>query len=266
MNLSGQDLHILGEVRRIIGWDSKTKLVANNDYTVELWQGSFEYFPGFVQALDNADMIFGTEPNQVETLQVFTGRKVHLVVHPVFVKRLKSLTVRKPQKYLSVVSHRYDNYHAAPSYAIKGFGHPTRLIGYDRNNDRQQYSTMTYYQDIKDATNFMDYTDYLHESIVVVDPFTLTSQNRTGWECAALGVPLVGSDRTYSVQQCFPFTMCSPYNIGEMRRLVKRLIDDLEFRKKVIDYAREKVEMVGYESTLKKYLTALQEGSPKIEI
>ena len=41
VNLSGQDLHIVGEIKEALGKDSKTKLVANNDYTMELWQHSF---------------------------------------------------------------------------------------------------------------------------------------------------------------------------------------------------------------------------------
>ncbi len=266
VNMSGQDMFILGEVRKVLGWNSKTKLVANNDYTVELWQGSFEYLPAYAQAIANADMVFGTEPNQVETMQVLTKRKVHLITHPCFVKRLKTMSTKKPQKYLSVVSHRYDNYNSVPSLSIKGLGHPTRLIGYDRNSDKLQYSTMIYYEDIKDATNYMDFCDQLLESKVVVDPFTLTSQNRTGWDCAAMGIPMVGSDRTYSVQQCFPFTSCSPFDIGTMRKMVKRLLEDEEFRKKVIDYAKEKVEMVSYESSKAKYLAALEEGSPSIDI
>ncbi|RKX65200.1 MAG: hypothetical protein DRP42_05130 [Tenericutes bacterium] len=266
VNLSGQDLHLLGEVREVLGKDSKTKLVANNDYTLELWSNSVDYFQTFKREIDHADIIFGTEPHQVGALETLLGRKVHLIVHPCFVKRLKSLSHPRQKDAISVVSHRYDQYNRQPSLAVKGLGPRTRLIGYDENSDSKKYLTSTCYNEIHAGTNYMDFCTQLMESKVVVDPFTFTSQSRTGWDCAALGVPMVGSDRNYSANVCFPYTTCSPYDIKEIRRLTKKLLEDEEFRKKVIDYAKEKVEYVSYESSKKKYLAALEEGSPKIEV
>jgi len=56
INMSGQDIHLVGEVRDILGNDSKTKIVVNNDYTVELWQSSFDYPPTLRRELQYADM------------------------------------------------------------------------------------------------------------------------------------------------------------------------------------------------------------------
>ena len=266
VNLSGQDIHILGDIRDKIGWDSKTKIVANNDYTCELWQSSFDYLTTLRRELKNADMLFGTEPNQVDTLEVLTGRKIHLITHPCFVKRLKTLTPKKEPSFLSVVWHRYDNYSAIPSLSVKDFGYTTRLVGYDSNSDNKKYVTSCNYNQLMQGTNYMDFCDQLLESKVVVDPFTLTSQSRTGWDCAALGVPMVGSDRCYSVQKCFPMTAVPPYNMKKMREMVKKLLTDDKFRQEVIDYAKNAVEYVSYENSKKKYLKALEEGSPKIDI
>ncbi len=268
INMSGQDVHLIGEVREILNEDNpnNTKIVANNDYTVELWQSSFDYPPTLRRELEHADMIFGTEPNQVGSLEVLTGRKVHTIVHPCFVKRLKTLRPKRKVNAVSVVSHRYDNYNITPSLAIKGLGCTTRLMGYDENTDRKKWVTLTCYNKILKAENYMIFCEQLMEGRVVVDPFTLTSQSRTGWDCAALGVPLVGSDRNYSVQKCFPFTAVSPYDIRAMRKMVKKLLTNEDFRKKVIDYAKDAVEYVSYESSIKKYMDALKEGSPKIEI
>jgi len=51
-----------------------------------------------------------------------------------------------------------------------------------------------------------------------------------------------------------------------MREMTKKLLHDEKFRKEVIEYAREAVEYVSYENSIKKYLKALEEGSPNIEI
>jgi len=266
VNLSGQDIHIVGDIREVLGKDTKTKIIANNDYTVELWQGSFDYLSTLRREIQYADVLFGTEPYQVGLLEVLTKRKVHQITHPCFVKRLKTLTPKDSKDVISVVWHRYDGYSIPPSIAVNGLGYDTRLIGYDPNVDKRKFLTTCHYNTILQGTNYMDFCDHLLESKVVVDPFTLTSQSRTGWDCAALGVPLVGSDRNESVRHCFPFTMCDPHDIKEIRRLTKKLLEDEEFRKKVIDYAKEKVEIVSYESCKEKYLKALVEGSPKINI
>lgn len=259
INLSGQDIQIVPAVREILGKNSKTKLVANNDYTVELWQKSFEYLPMLKREIDHADMLFGTEPNQVGTMEVLMERKIHQITHPCFTRRLKTLTPKRNLPVISVVSHRYDHYDIIPSLAVKGHGLKTRLIGYEKNSDPRQYATMTYYNEIQSAENYMAFCDQLQESRLVVDPFTLTSQSRVGWDCAALGVPLVGSDRNYSVQKCFPKTMVPPFNIKAMREMVEKLLKDEAFRKEVIDYAREAVDYVSYENSKLKYFKALEE-------
>lgn len=267
INLSTQDIHLVKEVRNILGPDSPTKIVVNNDYTVELWAnsgGAFEFPATLAHELEGADMIFGTEPNMVGTLEVLTGRKVHLIVHPGFIKRLKTLTPKRKLDVVSVVHHRYDNNGIIPGVAMKNIGLKTRLIGYDSSSDRGRFSTETLYNYILAGTNYMDFCQQLMESKVVLDPFTLTSQSRVGWDCAALGVPLVGSYRNYSVQQCFPRTMVSPHNAKEMREMVQKVLTDDKFRQEVIDYAREKVEMINYENSKSAYLEALKEGSPKL--
>ena len=157
VNLSGQDLQIPGIIKEKIGNSSSTKIVGNNDYTMELWQGSFDYLPIVRRELSNVDVLFGTEPNQVDTLEVLTGRKIHLIVHPCFVKRLKTLQPKRKQDILSVVSHRYDNYNVMPSLAVKDFGLKTRLIGYDPSSDKKKFVTSTCYNYILQGTNYMDF-------------------------------------------------------------------------------------------------------------
>lgn len=266
VNLSGQDVHILGDIKAALPEGSKTKIVANNDYTVELWQNSFDYISTYERELQYADMLFGTEPYQVGALEVLSKRKVHNIVHPCFVKRLKTLVPKNESNRLSVVWHRYDNYSVVPSLAVKDLGLSTYLIGYDPGSDPKKFLTSCHYNYVLPGTNYMEFCDQLMQSKVVVDPFTLTSQSRVGWDCAALGLFLVGSDRNYSVRKCYPFTMCPPHDIKRMRELVKRGLNDEAFREKVIKYAQNAVEYVSYDSSRLKYFRALEEGSTKVEI
>jgi len=266
VNMSGQDMFVPNAIRDIIGWDSKTKIVANNDYTVELWAGSFDIPEAWKHNYDGADMVFGTEPYQVGALETLLKRKVYLITHPCFVKRLQTLRPNKKTDFISVVSHRYDNNVVSPSIAVRGIKDThTRLVGYDAGADKKPYVTSACYRHLMSGTNYMDFCEQLMESVVVVDPFSVTSQSRVGWDCAAMGLPLVGSDRNYSTRICFPKTICDPFDVKEIRRLTKKLLTDEEFKKEVIEYAQKAVEIVNYENSKARYLEKLEEGSTKIE-
>jgi hypothetical protein len=265
VNMSAQDLHIPQTIRDHIGPNSKTKIVCNNDYTCELWGASFDAPLAWKHYYDAADMIFGTEPYQVGALEILLNRKVHLITHPCFVKRLKTLSVPKVQNQIAVMAHRYDMNIVTPSIAVSNIpGYKTVLIGYEQGADKRGYVTQCCYNTILSGTNYMDFCNQLMESKVVVDPFTLTSQSRTGWDCAAMGVPMVGSDRNHSARICFPKTSCDPFDIKKIRELTLKLLNDEAFRKEVIDYAKNAVEIVNYENSKANYLKALEEGSPKL--
>ena len=267
VNMSGQDMHIPQKVRDKIGKDSKTKIVCNNDYTLELWSASFDYPEGWKHSYDAADMIFGTEPYQVGALEILLDRKVYLITHPCFVKRLKTLRPKNKTNFISVVAHRYDNNVIVPSIAVSNIPNTrTRLVGYDQNADKKKYVTSCCYNHIVPGTNYQDFCEQLQESSVVADPFSLTSQSRTGWDCASMGVPMIGSDRNYSARICYPYTSCDPYDVKKIKELTIKLIEDEEFQKKVTDYAQKAVEIINYENSVKRYLEKLSLGSNKPEV
>ena len=98
------------------------------------------------------------------------------------------------------------------------------------------------------------------ESKIVYDPFTFHSYNRAIVECAALGIPVVGSNRTQSVNVCYPFTKVDPYDVNSARKLIEKLLNDEEFRNKVINHAKEVSEYYNHENSMEKYLTALEDS------
>jgi len=263
VNLSGQDWHLVNNIRELIGKDSSTKIVANCDYVTELWQNSFDYLDTMRRELTGADMLFGTEPYMCGALAELTGRKVFEIPHPTHVKRLKSLTKRESNDYLSVNWHRYDNFTMIPSLAARNHGLKTQLIGYEVGSDKRRWTTSPLYDRIIGSTNFLDFCETLMESKLVYEPFTLNSYGRTTVETAALGIPTVGSDRVASIRQCFPKTMCNPYDVQKSRELIEKVIKDEKFRDEVVEYANNAVEHYNFENSSARYLAALSECEKK---
>ena len=259
VNMSTQDIQEVANIREKIGKDSKTKLVVNNDYTTEMWGNAFGSPSTMAREISHADMIFGTEYYQVTALTELTGKKVFIIPHPADVRRLKALPQIPKKDIISTIWRRYDKHSYIPSLATRNHGLTTQLIGFDKNQDPKTWLTTTLYDYVFAGTNYFDYCDQMRESSIVYDPFTYHSFNRGAIDCAAMGVPLVGSNRTQSVNVCYPFTKVDPYDVSGARKLIQQLLTDDAFYKKVIDHAAKSVEYYNHENSMEKYLMALSE-------
>ena len=260
VNLSGQDIHLVSDIKEKIVEGSNTKVVANNDYTSELWTNSFDFPSTMRREISSADMVFGTEYFQTSALSELLDRKVYIIPHPADVRRLKSLPKLPKKDVLSVVWRRYDNHAYVPSLVVRNHGLKTQLIGYDKGLDKKNYITTTLYDKVYSGTNYFDFCDFLRESKIVYDPFTLHSYSRTTVDTAALGVAVVGSNRTQSVNICYPYTKVDPYDVASARRLIEKLLTDEDFYNLVVETALEKVEFYNHTNSKDRYLIALYES------
>jgi len=260
VNMSTQDIPEIANIREKLKEDGKTKLVANNDYTTEMWSKSFGSFETMRREIRDADMVFGTEYYQVTALSEVADRKIFIIPHPADVKRLKNLPKIPKKNIISTLWRRYDNHAMVPSLAVRNNGMTTQLIGYDKSVDPKTWLTTTQFDYVFAGTNFFDFCDQMRESEIVYDPFTYHSYNRAIVDCAAMGVPVVGSNRTQSVNVCYPYTKVDPYDITEARKMINKLQEDEVFRKKVIDHAQEVVEYYNHINSKEKYLLALEES------
>jgi len=257
VNLSAQDVHLINDIRERLGPDSKTKLVVNNDYTTEIWGSAFEYVGTLCRELQGTDMLFGTEYFQSTALTEISGKRVFVVPHPCDVKRLKSLPKMPAKNIISAIWRRYDNNYYIPALMVRNQGLTTQLIGYDNKIDRKVYLATTLYDSVIAGTNYFDFCDQLRESKIVLDPFTFHSYSRTTVDTAALGVAVVGSNRTQSMNVCYPHTTIDPWDVKKARDLIKKLNEDEEFYKLVVETALEKSEYYNHLNSKGRYLEAL---------
>ncbi len=257
VNMSPQDMHLVGNVRERLGENSKTKIVLNNDFTTELWQNAFEYPTTMSREMNHADMIFGTEYFQTTAITEISGRKCYVIPHPADVRRLKSLPEIPKKEIITTIWRRYDNFSFIPSLMSRNHGLTTQLIGYDKNIDKKTWFTTTLYDYVCAGTNYFDFCDQMRESKIILDPFTLHSFSRATVDTAALGVAVVGSNRTQSMNVCYPYTLIDPYDVIGARKLIRKLQEDKEFYKKVVDTAKERVEFYNIVNSKERYLSSL---------
>jgi len=260
VNLSAQDVYLLGDIKEALGENSKTKLIVNNDYTTEMWGKAFDYPTMLERELRYPDMVFGTEYFQITALAEISGRKCYVIPHPADIRRLKSLSELPKQPVISTLWRRYDNNSYIPSLVARNHGLTTQLIGYDKNVDPRFHLTTTLFDYVLAGTNYFDFCDQLRESQIIYDPFTYHSYSRTTVDTAALGVAVVGSDRTQSMQMCYPYTCVDPYDVNKARLLIDKLLEDKDFYKKVVDTALEMSEFYNHTNSKERYLVALHDS------
>jgi len=260
VNMSPQDLPLIQRVRKELGKNSKTKLVINNDFTEELWGTSYEFPEVLEKLLEDADMIFGTEYNQASGLSELAQRRVYVIPHPADIKRLKAISPIPKKDIISTIWRRYDRFSYVPSLVVRNHGLTTQLIGYDKDKDPKVYMTTALYDYVLAGTNYFEFCDQLRESKIVYDPFTFTSYSRTTVDTAALGIPVVGTDRTQSMQICYPYTCVSPYDVAKSRKLIERVMNDEEFRDLVIATAKRNCEFYNHVNSRERYLVALHDS------
>jgi len=260
INMSAQDVHLAGDIRKLIGDNSKTKLIMNNDYTTEMWGRSFLYPTTIGRELQYPDMLFGTEYFQTTAVAELAGRKVFIIPHPADIRRLKSLMPIPKKNVISVIWRRYDNHVYIPSLMVRNHGLTTQLIGYDQKIDPKTHLTTTLYDYVFSGTNFFDFCDQLRESKIVVDPFTFHSYSRATVDTAAMGVAVVGSNRTQSMQVCYPYTLVDPYDVHTARKLIRKLLNDKEFYSKVVTTAKKNSEFYNHTNSKERFLLSLKEA------
>ena len=260
VNMSPQDVNLVSTIREQIGENSKTKLILNNDFTAELWGLSFDYPETIGREISSADMLFGTEYFQTTALSELSGRKCYVIPHPADVKRLKSLTPKPKQDIISTIWRRYDNYSYVPSLAVRNHGLTTRLIGFDKNIDKRVYLTTTLFDYVLAGTNYFDFCSQMSESKIVYNPFTFHSYDRSTIDCAAMGVAVIGSNRTQSMNVCYPHTIVNPYDVTKTRQLIKRLLEDEKFYDLVVRTAQEQSEFYSHKNSRERYLASLDDS------
>jgi len=257
INLASFDIPLVNTLKNKLGANSRTKIVANNDYPIEQWQDHLKYTATLRRELEGADLLFGTEPFMVKALKEITGRQVYDIPHPTDIKRLKSLKQAGKSPCISVIWHRYDNISYIPYFVVRGHGLKTRIIGYQPKHDCNSETTRNLYDDLVPDSDYETYCKHLAESYLAFEPYSYHSYGRTTVDTAAFGIPVVGSSRLESMRRCYQYTSVDTWNVQKAREMIHRLIQDKDFYEFVSKTALEEVEHYNFDNSRKRLLHAL---------
>lgn len=246
--------NLASSIREKIGVNSKTKLVANVDYAVEMWPQAFN-LTHLRHELLQCDYIFAAENAMVSHLEALTNRKIHSFSHPTDIRQLKNFGKpidQRNNRMLSVV-HRYDNNWQDLYLATKdiaGIENHAVLLDPSRKID-----CLPYFKYIVDGLPYPQFIDMLSKSKLVADSYhKMHSYGRIPVECACLRVPVVSTDWVTSALNLWPETTILAGDVNAQKKMLQKLLTDPVFYKKVTDYAYDAVEACGYEAAITNFM------------
>jgi len=258
VNGAPSDQILVPEIRKKIG-KSDTKIVFNNDHVCEVWEGWRNSFLPYLQAQEQADMVFGTEPYQVSNM---IDRAV-VMPHPHWIHMLKRMGRPEIEPSIGFLYHWWESKSYLPaiwSYKLKdaGINHKSKLFAHLPKND-QNAAIRQCYDELHPGYDYPTFMEKFMANKFVVDYCGYHTYGRSSVDMAAVGVPMIGSDRIESMRRCFPDLAIDPCDGKEFHRLAKKLWTDTEFYQKVQDYASEACEYYNYKNSKIRFLQHLEE-------
>jgi hypothetical protein len=246
---------MISRIREEIGENSNTLIVVCVDYAIEIWHQTFNMHALELE-LKKADIIFTGEPMMKNQLEALTGMPIELVPHPTNTRVVKQFGIPIEQRQPAIVCliHRYNNDWIPPYLVVKDFkdihNYAIMLDGSQQNI----ITKMPFFQFVRPGVDYEPWINFVKQAKIVLDSYhNMHTYGRNVVDCACLKVPVVGTDQVYAQPILFPDLTTKPNDILEQRKLVARLKSDLDFYKKVTDYAFEKVDDFGYDASSQRF-------------
>lgn len=257
VNITPRNIPLIPKIIPLID-RSKTKLLFNVDHAVSMWSSVFNYPHLMLHILDMADYIFAVEPTMAGMLSDALKRNVPTIPHPVDVENISAFRTHERETRIGVSIHRYDRNTILPWFALKDLPPhwATSAIGSQAPSDPIP-NIQHLFNEIQPHLDFATLMKFTSSLYAVLESYTIPSYGRYTAECAALGVPVVGSDIVASQCRCFPFTALPRPTPSAVRSVINKLIEDSDFYTEVTKKAIERSEYYSIASSRKRMLDFL---------
>ena len=269
VHLCGEHFSLIHQVKTAA---PKAKILASVDYGLNLWGRAlgFHTIDAVVDALRPADWVFSTEPEIAWLLTDKLGRDVPCIPHPYNIAdtaRFKA-SYEEP-KVCVIMVHNYDNDYYYPHLVLHDLPVRTHVVGIKPEdtslvkgilyNRVTPYSTFEFM--LSSGVNNLTLGQkggFLPKAYMAFDSYGLKVSGRFQCDCAALGLPCVGSDLAMFQKILFPETTGGYYSVEDQRFLAKRLLTEPEFYDGVSDKCQERLKPFDLKPTVERMMSFIE--------
>ena len=244
-------------VRNALG-NSSTKIVANVDYAMSMWETINPF--NMKHQLNMADMVFHVESSGASALGRFLGRKIPVIPHPVDVRHLKQVNriVNKGRPLATCQWHRYNATWSAYYYGLLGIDIKKYLVAFTQPNPQKLVNLETLFERVIPVMDYVPYIEAVLASATI--NLDLAPDNTFGRglvDAAALGVPTIGSSTIEASRIIWPELSVKPHDHGATFEVAKKLLADKQFYADMVERGLEMCELYSCKSAYDKMMEAL---------
>lgn len=268
INLSPVDQVLAPEVRRMLGNNSSTLLIGNNDYVAECWDSWGTHPIYYHQIMDIPDAVFGTEPYQTSQMR----DDAYCIPHPTWTKMLKRIGNDEldDRPSAGVLYHWWEGRSYTQSAVLERLRkkYPrlwTRLYAYTGQNDKASRWQKVMYNEHMDLMNYPDFIRSLMRNRFVYENCHFHTYGRTSVDTACLRIPTVGTDRVFSMRKCFPKMVSDPMDARKQLKIMDKILQGGAWLEEQMDYAYDAVEYFSYENSKERYMKMVEETRERLK-
>lgn len=234
INITPNNLLLLPSLFKMISLISpndRPKILCNIDYAIEMWSQHFTHPATLFYFLEKVDYVFSVEDTMSSLLTFILKRNVPCIPHPCDVKSISKLRLTNRKQSIGAFHHVYDNNFLLPSILLNELisKHPSYQSSAIGGVLVEESMGHLYNNFIPHQKNFKKFLLHLRNYYAILESYTIHSYGRSTIECAALGIPVVGSSCVSSQRKCFPELSTKTNDFIDSFNLLDRLISEPDF-------------------------------------
>lgn len=266
VNVTPTNISYLSAIREALGDDSPTKIVANVDFGILMWNQIDPFI--LRDQLRKADTIFHVESIGAKRLERLIGRKVHVLPHPVNVEEIKMGAKtgedRERSPVIACQYHRYGDTWCEYFYGLQRIREEYDinivLMNYTAPRQGPKVPCICMFTELLQQMVYPDYIEMLSRVLINVDMTYDYTYGRGVVDAAALKVPTIGSKTIEAQRILWPELAVTPGNDEELEKTVREILDNESFREEMAQLGYEKCEMYSLKNSYEKMVNIIREG------
>jgi hypothetical protein len=254
IQLNKKNFDLSNSIRKKIGINSRTKFVITMNPKIDFAEdGSFAK-DRLKTVLSDADIIFATEHEIVDTTEKLTGLKVHEIPYPADTDTIKSFPKKKQRKIISILNSCERRQLNLLKIIAGCMGFEIRLLLFreELSSDIIKKSNI----EIVNADSEEEFIGKLSESAAIIAHQSQEGNGKKTIYAALSNCLLLGYIGSESIRRCYPFTALDTDTIMPylMYFLTLNRHNQQEFKKYIVYNADNKVNYYNHENLKKRFL------------
>lgn len=261
----GNDSYIAA-IRNALGEKSDTKIIANVDYAVGMWNSMD---PLIMKAmLEKADMIFHVEPVGAGRIQNLVKeemkKNVFTIPHPVNTTEIQKMASEDREPVIACQYHRYldswqDYWWGLKEIRETYMEYKVILMNYTAPEKRGKVPIVCMFDEVVGRMKYFEYLKLLSHVMINIDITPDYTYGRGVVDAAALGIPTIGSKTIEAANRLFSTTNVVAGDDKKLNELCIELMLDIGLQESVANAAMRDCHFYSLENSYNRMVDAICE-------